>query len=446
MAARRVLIVDSPVRALWSLAAQLRAAGLDVHEVTTTEEALASAGRGAGVLVLHQTAAVDLDAVVRRAHELDSGVSVLGVTDPAEAGVASTWPQAGITDTIGLPCDLSRLSHRVTREVENARHRQRLLAARLFQSNLPVLESLIGDSAPIAHVRVLVRKLAASQGVPGLITGEPGTGRALVARAIHDTGHRAAGPFVRVDCTPARHDSLETVLLGSEQEAGQRPGAVELAEEGTLFLENVERLPDHLQVAVLRMLETRTFRRAGGDGEREVDLRVLASTGSDVHADVDAGRFRADLHYRLAVVRIDAPSLRERGRDVLQLADHFAAQEGIARRQMPVLIDDDAHDVLLSYDWPGNTRELRHVIERAVLVAHGERLTCDDFRALDRTGPSAGFEFVLPRQGVNLETLERRLVIEALTRTGGNQTRAAQLLGLHRDQIRYRIVKYGLRS
>jgi DNA-binding NtrC family response regulator len=301
------------------------------------------------------------------------------------------------------------------------------------------VEAILGDSEPVARIRTVIRKLAASVGVPTIVSGEPGSGRAFVARVVHDTSERRGQPFVRLDCT--RRPQLAAAWLGSAGETG----AVEWAHGGTLFLEHVDRLTPDLQVALLRLVEEGLFRRIGGTLDEAANIRIVASTAADLEAEVEAGRFRRDLYLRLNVVRLDLPPLRRRGRDILLLAAHFAAVEGVAHRLSAVRFDDAAAEPLLRYAWPGNVRELRQVIARAVLLSTTDVLTADDFSVLDPSRRNGAGSFVLPAEGVNLGDLERRLVMEALERTGGNQTHAADLLGMHRDQIRYRMQKYGLR-
>jgi two-component system response regulator AtoC len=440
MAASRVLIVDTPAGGLWSLAAHLRADGLDVVEVSSTDAALGAVGRGVGVLLVHPAAAIDLVTVLDQARGRDPDLAVMAVIPgPGEAHVPGAL---GSADRISLPCDMNELARRVRREATAARHRRQLRAWQSAAGSRRGAEVIIGESEPIARIRTLIRKLAASAGVPTIVSGERGSGRALVARVVHDTSERHGQPFVRVDCT--RRPQLAETWLGSAREAGTA-GAVDWANGGTLFLEHVDRLTPDLQVALLRLVEEGLFRRSGSALDEATDVRVVASTAADLDAEVEAGRFRRDLYYRLNIVRLDLPPLRRRGSDVLLLAGHFASAEGVAQRLAPVRVDDGAAERLLSYTWPGNVRELRQVVARAVLLSSSDVLTAEDFQVLDPRERHAAGPFVLPADGVNLGDLERRLVVEALERTGGNQTRAAELLGMHRDQIRYRMLKYGLR-
>jgi two-component system response regulator AtoC len=441
MAASRVLIVDTPAGGLWSLAARLRADGLEVLEVHTSEAALGAVGSGVvGVLLVHRAATIDVTAVLAQARDVDPDVGVLAILD----GENDAHPPGalGQADIIRFPCDLHELARRVGRETAGARHRRQLRAWQMAAGVRLGADALIGESEPMARIRTVIRKLSASVGVATLVTGESGTGRTRIARIVHDTSERRAQPFVRVDCT--QRPSLPAELFGTDDAPGGG-GAVEWADEGTLLLADVDRLTPDLQVALLRTLEEGLFRRVGSSFDRATNVRVVASTALDLDAEVQAGRFRRDLYYRLSVVRLDPPPLRHRGRDVLLLAAHFAASAGAAPRAVPIRIDEAAAESLLRYDWPGNVRELQHVTARAVLLSSGDVVTAADVAMLDPAARPASEPFVLPAGGVNLDDLERRLVIEALSRTGGNQTRAAELLGLHRDQIRYRMLKYGLR-
>jgi transcriptional regulator with GAF, ATPase, and Fis domain len=300
-----------------------------------------------------------------------------------------------------------------------------------------------------------VRKVATSPGSTVLITGESGTGKDLIAKVIHYASSRAARPFLNITCSALPETLLESELFGHERGAftdarQQKRGLLEQADDGTVFLDEIGEMTPALQAKLLRFLEEKTFRRVGGMADVHVDVRVVAATNKQLEEAVGSGKFRDDLYYRLNVLRIEVPPLRDRGGDIGLLAQHFV--EGFARefkRRVPGL-SADAIRRLQAYGWPGNVRELRNLVERAVLLADDGLLQAGDFETLTGSGASgekvaaSTGAFALPPQGVNLENVERSLVVQALERSGGNQTRAATLLGLHRDQIRYRIEKFGL--
>ena len=286
-----------------------------------------------------------------------------------------------------------------------------------------------------------------------LITGERGTGKGLIARVIHGAGHRAARPFVDVSC-PALPDAvLESTIFGHGPGAvpgagAEKRGVLEQADEGTVFFEEIGDLTPALQADLVRFLEEKTFHRMGGTADIHVDVRVCAATSRNLEELVRLGRFRDDLYYRLNVLRVEVPPLRRaRREDIVLLARHFAEQAARGHKRGTPGLSPAVEAALRAYPWPGNVGELRNLVDRAVMLAHGDVLEPGDFDAL-RAGQARAGEghgpFSLPPDGVQLDEVEKGLVIQALERAGGNQTRAAGLLGLHRDQIRYRIEKFGL--
>ncbi|HEY6356635.1 MAG TPA: sigma 54-interacting transcriptional regulator, partial [Vicinamibacterales bacterium] len=312
--------------------------------------------------------------------------------------------------------------------------------------------SIIGESDPMQRVKALVRKVATSPGSTVLITGESGTGKDLVAKVIHYSSGRAARPFLNITCSALPETLMESELFGHERGAftdarTQKRGLLEQADDGTVFLDEIGEMTPALQAKLLRFLEEKAFRRVGGSADIHVDVRVIAATNRNLEETVRDGKFRDDLYYRLNVLRLEVPPLRARVDDLSRLAQHFVEVFSREFRRPVRALSADAEQALRNYGWPGNVRELRNLVERAVLLSEGEVLQASDFDTLQgqrRGGGSSHTAFQLPPEGVNLEEEERSLVVQALERTGGNQTRAAALLGLHRDQIRYRIEKFGL--
>jgi len=279
-----------------------------------------------------------------------------------------------------------------------------------------------------------------------LLTGETGTGKDLVAKAIHYNSDRAARPFVNITCSALPEQLLESELFGHERGAftdarQQKRGLFETADGGTIFLDEIGEMTPGLQSKLLRFLEERTFKRVGGLADIHVDVRVVAATNRDLDKEVESGKFREDLFYRLQVMPIVLPSLRERRGDVVLLANYYIDQFNREFRKKIRGLSPAAAALLAQYQWPGNVRELRNAIERAMLLVDRETLEPKDFTLTRTVTPT---EFLLPAEGVNLDEVERQLLVQALERSGGNQTHAAQLLGINRDQVRYRIEKFGL--
>jgi DNA-binding NtrC family response regulator len=305
---------------------------------------------------------------------------------------------------------------------------------------------------------------------PVLITGETGTGKGLVARTIHTSGARAAQPFIEVNCTALPGSLMEAELFGYERGAftdakESKVGLFEAAEGGFIFLDEVGDIELALQGKLLRAIEERTVRRVGGIRDRKIDVRILAATNRDLERDSRREAFRKDLYFRLAVILLRLPPLRDRGEDVLRLAEHYLKQFSAKYGRDVRRIEPAARDRLLDYRWPGNVRELSHVIERAVLWSQGpsldvEHLSLTEPREEPASQPSepwagpaiptnAGVDPLpgpLPPAGVDLGQWEKTMIEQALREAGGNQTRAAQRLGISRDTLRYRLKKFGIQG
>ena len=286
-----------------------------------------------------------------------------------------------------------------------------------------------------------------------LLTGESGTGKEVIARFIHQGSRRKNGPFVAINCAALPDQLLESELFGHERGAftgavASKPGRIEQANGGVLFLDEVGEMAPTVQAKLLRVLEEREFMRLGSTRSSRADIRVVAATNRDLHSAMRRGEFREDLYYRLSVFEIALPPLRDRLDDILELADAFLEEIGGAVGKPPAGIARDAKDRLLAYTWPGNVRELRNAIERAVILADGGYIQTEHLPGAvpreSQAGPDGERETSLPPGGVNLEDLERSLVVKALTQARYNKTRAAKLLGLTRAQLYSRIDKYGL--
>ena len=300
----------------------------------------------------------------------------------------------------------------------------------------------------MTSLRHLVARVALSPSSTVLLTGESGTGKDLVAKIIHYSSHRAGRPFMNITCSALPEQLLESELFGHERGAFtdarmQKKGLLEMADGGTVFLDEIGEMTAGLQAKLLRFLEEKSFKRVGGAADIRVDVRVIAATNRNLEEEVTKHRFRSDLYFRLNVLPMSLPALRTHAEDIPLLVEFFIDAFNMEFRKRVLGATPSAYAVLRGYGWPGNVRELRNVIERAMLLSDADRLDARDFAALG-TQLGAGDEFELPASGVDLERLERSLLTQALRRSGGNQTRAGALLGLNRDQIRYRIEKFGL--
>jgi len=452
MYSRRVLVADSDALARWPVAERLRSSGFAVVEARTAADALAHVVQGLDLAFIDETLAEsDGHRVLSNVSRVDPDLTCVAFIRD-DRSVAQPDPlRASAFEVMAKPVALDALGAVVARGVEVTRLRRELRAIR-HAVRPPA--AILGDSPAMQRVRALIERYATSAGSPVLVTGEAGTGKRLVARALHDAGVRAASPLLSIACAGTSAAAFERELFGAESApSGPRTvGPFDAASDGTVVVTNVERLPAALQIRLLQVIEARTFRRAGGAFDVSTDARVVATSSIDLDERVRAGDFRGDLFYRLSALRVDLPPLRARREDVPTLTQTFA--EEFARewgRPAPVAVRTDG-DTLNDYAWAGNVRELRNVIERAMLLGEYQTDGCLDLgAALARphnsvTGGGRSAAFALPAGGVDLEDVERGFVAQALARTGGNQTKAAALLSIHRDQIRYRIEKFGLKS
>jgi two-component system response regulator AtoC len=361
-----------------------------------------------------------------------------------------------IADHLALALSHQRLAEAARRDAESRETALRLEAqvATLTRE----LESRTGQRRVVGQSKAWRDVLAQAARVAQtettvLLTGESGTGKEVVARFIHHASRRSGGPFVAINCAALPDQLLESELFGYERGAftgavAPKPGRIEQASGGVLFLDEVGEMAPTVQAKLLRVLEEREFMRLGSTRLLRADIRVIAATNRDLHGAMQRGQFREDLYYRLGVFEIALPPLRERVNDILELADLFLKEIGETVGRPPAGISSEAKDHLLGYSWPGNVRELRNAIERAVILADGAMIRSEHLPVTSprvaATTTDAAPTGPLPAGGVNLEAIERQLVIKALTQARHNKTRAAKLLGLTRAQLYSRIEKYGL--
>jgi two-component system, NtrC family, response regulator AtoC len=450
---RRVLIVDDEELIRWSLTERLNAEGYDVMGAATAAEALERAEHGPDLVLLdYKLPDDDGISVLKKLREMDPDVLVMMLTAHQNIELVVEAMKAGAFDYAAKPFDLDDIALRVSRALETTRLRRELRTLRDTLARPYGLTSIIGESEAMQRVKTLVRRIASSPGSTVLITGESGTGKDLVAKVIHYSSQRASRPFLNITSSALPETLLESEMFGHERGAftdarQQKRGLLEQADEGTVFLDEIGEMTPALQAKLLRFLEEKTFRRVGGTSDIHVDVRVIAATNRNLEEQVRASKFRDDLYYRLNVLRVEVPPLRARDNDIALLAQHFVDTFAREFKRSVQTISPAAEGALKAYAWPGNVRELRNLVERAVLLSDGDVLQPADFEPLHTAHAPAGDGhggFNLPIEGVALEEVEKSLVIQALDRAGGNQTRAATLLGLHRDQIRYRIEKFGL--
>lgn len=449
--APHVLVVDDERMIRWSLRAGLEEAGAVVEEAASLAEARRRLQEAWPDLVLLDMRLPDGSGSELLAEALaqDPELPILMITAYGSLEGAVQAMRDGAQDYIAKPFELDELVHKCGAILE--RHRLRRLTQ--FQQRRDAPAGIIAESTALQEVVRFLQRIGASGASTVLLTGESGTGKGLAARVLHQASGKPDAPFIPVTCTAIPETLLESELFGHERGAftdarETKPGLAELAHGGTLFLDEVGDLPPATQAKMLTLLEERSFRRVGGTRQHRLEARVVAATNRDLEAEVAAGRFRADLFYRLRVVPVRIPPLRERVADVRPLATSFLT--GFAREfSSPARsFSKAAMHALETFAWPGNVRELRNAVERAVLLASTEEIQPGDLPAEvvgSTQGKITSDRFPpLPAKGCSLEELEQAWVAEALRRSDGNRSQAARLLGLNRDQIRYRIDKFGL--
>ncbi len=360
----------------------------------------------------------------------------------------------GAADYVMKPFDLDEMILVIQRALDHRELRGEVRRFRARDRKHGAVHNLLGDSRETVELRSLVERIANSGARTILIRGETGTGKDLVARAIHYASPQADRPFLNITCTALTETLLESELFGHEKGAftdAKQPkmGLFEQADGGTIFLDEVGDMPLSLQAKLLRFLESKQFRRVGGLKDIAVEVRIVAATNRDLEEAIEAGEFRSDLYYRLNVIPIEISPLRSRREDIIPLVQHFTRKFTEELRKPEMQFTPEATRILERYDWPGNVRELKNCVERAVLLATGSSLGVADVPAHMRVAASPlvdepGRPLVLPEAGVVLDDLLRDLLDQALERTHGNKSRAATLLGIHRDQVRYWVKKYKL--
>ena len=447
----RILIVEDEQLIRWSLRQKFEDKGYRVEEAATGADAGTALDGTFFDLIMLDYKLPDMTGldVLKKVRESDTDVVVIMMTAYSTIESAVEAMKLGAYDYITKPFDMDQLLRTVAKSLETTKLRREVRELRRHITHEYGIDRIVGKHSCMLELFETINRVAESGASTVFLRGESGTGKDLFARVIHYNSDRAPRPFMNITCTAISETLLESELFGHEKGAftdakTQKKGLFELADGGTIFLDEVGDMPPGLQAKLLRFLEDRTFRRVGGTNEISVDVRIIAATNRDLEKAIREGQFRTDLMFRLDVVTIDLPPVRDRGDDVILLAEHYTAQFAKDFRKPITSIDESAMKALKSYAWPGNVREIRNVIERAVLLSSGDCLTRDDLVLGRGKRQADGGSFALPPDGMDLHKLEDELVREALARTGNNQTKAAKLLGLSRDAFRYRLEKLGL--
>jgi DNA-binding NtrC family response regulator len=450
----RIALLDDEARLVEILAMVLRREGYEVHGFTDPMAALAALeSRDFDLLVtdLKMPGADGLE-VLRRARKASPELPVILITAHATVPTAVAALREGAFDYVQKPFDNEELRALVKRALEVTRlaRENRYLRAELRTRYS--LDSIVAGSPRVREALELARRAAASRSTV-LVTGESGTGKELVARAVHYHSERVGGPFVAVNCKALAPGVLESELFGHERGAftgaeRARPGLFERADGGTLFLDEIGEIEPSFQTKLLRVLQERRIQRVGGSEEKPIDVRIVAATNRDLRAEIAAGRFREDLYFRLAVIPIHLPPLRERREDVLPLAVHFLAHWNRELSRSVAGWTPEVERWLLAHDWPGNVRELENAIERGVVLARGERIGFDDL-LVDPPGEEPRPDAAQGAAGGAslqefLDAAAAERIRRVLEQTGGKRVEAARRLGIDRATL-YRLMRrYGI--
>lgn len=445
-----VLAVDDDPETLEILQQQLSREGYQVTQCESAEQALALASNDEFDVVLsdvHLGGMGGIELCERMVHARPD-VPVVVVTAFGNMETAIAALRAGAFDFIQKPMEPVQLYHSLRRATERRNLEQEVRRLREQTQAPPTIGSLIGESPPMKRIYAMIQQVADTD-TSVLVSGESGTGKELVARALHEESKRRSRPFLAINCAAVPAQLLESELFGHTRGAftdarSDRKGLFEQANTGTIFLDEVGELPTELQPKLLRVLQERKIRPIGSSREIELDIRVVAATNRQLESDVEHGRFRADLFYRLNVVQLDLPPLRERGMDILRLAEHFLRQYSERLGRSIEGIERSAAQKLLDYDWPGNVRELSNYIERAATLTSANQIRVIDLpekvRRFEVTGMPA--QESIPQTVITLQELQERYIESVLKRVQGNKTQAAKLLGLDRRTLYRKLERY----
>ncbi len=443
-----ILVVDDEIAARGALQKLLGARGFVVETANDGAAALEYLAEHAPDLIVTDLDMPGIDGrvLLERVRSNYNTVPVIVVTSHDEVTSAVDAMRAGADDYLTKPINVDELVVSIERALErrNVQVEAENLRRQLRERDAGGLQGLIGTSPVMQHVYRTARRVASSRATV-LITGESGTGKGELARAIHGLSTRASKPFVSLHCAALAESLLESELFGHEKGAftgadRRRPGRFEQAHGGTLFLDEIGESTLLTQVKLLQVLQERSFHRVGGSELVAVDVRLIAATNRDLPKDVREGRFREDLYYRLDVVHIEMPALRLRGTDVLVLAEHFLGRFALENHRQISGFSEEARSKLLAHRWNGNVRALENAIERAVVLCDGLQIEASDLPFQTATDTLGGISI----PGSTMEEIERHAIVKTLEAADGSTTRAAEMLGLSVRMIQYRVHEYGL--
>jgi two-component system response regulator AtoC len=459
MAQKTILVADDDASIRSLLQQLLVDEGYSVLEAATGTEVVQQVGQASPDLVIMDVRMPELDGIeaLQKVKSLSPKTNVLIMTAFGSSNFAIKAMELGAFDYITKPFELDKISHTVRRAFDYQDLAQEVEVLRDEISTLVQTERIVGNSAPMQEVYKTVGKVAKADATV-LVTGESGTGKELVAEALHFNSNRRSGPMVKVSCAALPETLLEAELFGHEKGSftgamAMRKGRFELADKGTIFLDEIAEMSLATQTKLLRVLQERKIERVGSSLPIKVDIRVICATNKDLQKLVEQSKFRDDLFYRLNVINIHMPPLRERKEDIAALVEHFLAKHRYSATAQPAAISEEALKRLTEYDWPGNVRELENVVERAVVLSRGQIITSrelpfGDHEAGDREDDGGGEEVSTERSFFkkSVAQFEKDLIMKALRDATGNRSKAAEMLGIYRRLLYAKIKEYGLEA
>jgi len=460
----KILVIDDEQLIRWSLEKHLSAQGYKVFTAESGEEAIKIHGTQSPDLIFVDNKLPKMQGleVISKIKAIDEETIIVFMTAYGSIETAVKAMKFGASDYVNKPFSLSEIDFIIEEVTEKLRLNNELQVLRRQQKDIVTFDHIVSQSTEIKHIIQLSKKIATTETTTILLLGESGTGKDMFARAIHNSSSRKDKPFVTINCSSLPETLLESELFGHEQGAFTdakklKKGFFEIAEGGTVFLDEIGEINLTTQLKLLSVLENRTVRRLGGSKDIPVEIRIIAATNKNLKQSVEEKSFREDLYYRLKVFQITIPPLREHKADILVLAEYFIGQFNPQFRKCIRGIDEHAKKVLIDYHWPGNIRELRNVMERAVILESGTALKTESLPGeiinLQETprkiAESQGKTESAPEpenllKNASLYEIEKQTIIQALKKMNNNQTRASKFLGITRDTLRYKIKKHKL--
>lgn len=454
-----VLIVDDESTICFSLKEAMTDAGYKVTTVSTGEDAVREVNHLSPNIVLLDMKLPDIDGlkVLKKIKKIDANIPVIMMSAYGDISVAVEATRSGAKNFIEKPLNIEKIKIDIKTILENVDVRKELKNVknelenfREIEKRHKSLDEILGDSKPVNKMKSIIKKIVESKATTVLIQGESGVGKELVARAIHYASSRASKPFVDINCTSIPDELLESELFGHEKGAftdakKEKKGLFELSDGGTLFLDEIGDMKMAMQAKLLRVLQEKNFKRVGGTKKIHVDVRIVAATNKNLQEDIEQGLFREDLFYRLNVIPIQCPPLRDRGNDIILLAKYFVGQFNREFDKKVTKIDPAAESALIAYHWPGNVRELKNIIERAILLEADDVLLPEHLNLNFDDGSDTSFKRNEElKEETTLEEMENWLIDKTLVKFNWNKNLVAKKLGINRTTLYTKIKKYNL--